>query len=618
MKIFTSIVRQVSDNVKEKKELVKAKLASSGKELRDHLPDQQMMYHLLPGQYAPIVRFNDFRELVEASARKFKHLPAFYLKGDEGEFSRQVSYIQFREDVYGLGTAMESMNMFDGFVGVISENRYEWCLAYLTIGAGGGVIVPLDRELGVEDLHNQIVSGGIRTIFYSKSMAAKIQEIAAMVDTPLVNLINMDAEEDSDMELSMDQLIIRGTAMFHQGDTRYESRKVDPEKLGILSFTSGTTSNAKAVMLSQKNICFDVYAVEHSLICDERDSMLVILPLHHTYSCTASFLTMFDRGTGIAFCRSLKALSTALTEFKPTIILMVPALLEALARRVEKAVSSDEEMVRRVEMGHKVCDRAQRFGIDIRKRVFKDIHDKMGGRLRLIISGAAAINPEVLKSFESYGFTIRQGYGLTETAPIVAVNESKGNKYESVGRPLQGVEVSIFDKDDNGIGEIGVRGDNVMMGYYMNQEATSKVFRDGWFMTGDLGYLDDDGYLYISGRSKNVIVTKNGKNIYPEELEIKLQRLPYVNEAMVTGEMDEKSGDLVVTAQIFPEYKQLEEDGITGEEAVYRQLWDEVKELNETLAPYKKVKALVVRAKDFERTSTNKVKRAAQANRVEH
>lgn len=617
MKILTTIAKQVSENIKEQRAKAVAKSAKKDEGRASSWSQIQSKFHL-PGYQRPADKVKDFRELIDKAAATYGHLPAFHLDGENGNFSRPVSYNQFREQIYGLGTAMEEAGMLDGFVGVLSENRYEWCLAYLTIGAGGSVIVPLDKELGVEDLHTQIVQGGLKTLFYSKSMSAKVAEIVAAGDTQLEYLINMDIGVSTEEEYSMSELIISGTEKYMRGNVRYEERTINPEKLGVLVFTSGTTSNSKAVMLSQKNICANMYSVLHSLYCDERDTMLVILPLHHTYCCTAGFLTVINRGTAIGFCKSLKAIAVALNEFKPTITMMVPAILEVLYRRVDSAISSNPETKAKVEKGMAICASAEKVGLDIRRTVFKDIHAKLGGRLKLIISGAAAINPAVLKAFEDFGFTIRQGYGLTETSPIVTVNETKGNKYESVGRPLLGVEVGILNPNENGIGEIGVKGDNVMMGYYKNPEATSMVFKDGWFLTGDLGYMDKDGYLYISGRSKNVIVTKNGKNIYPEELETKLQRMDYVNETMVTGEEDTKSDDLVVTAQIYPDYKALEQDGLTDEESIYNQLWGQIKALNESLPAYKKIRALVVRREDFERTSTNKVKRAAQANKVVH
>ena len=609
MNIFTTVAKQITDNIKEQREKVAQKKAINAIGNSNPLS-------FLANNKRPIEKVENYRELVDKAANSFGHLPAFHLEGENGNFSRPVSFIQFKEQVYGLGTAMASQGMLDGFVGILSENRYEWCLSYLTIGAGGTVIVPLDKELGVEDLHQQIIDGGITTLFYSKSMAKKVAEIVAAKDTQLKHLINMDLEENTEDEYSMKFLVAQGIDMYIHGNETYESRSIHPEKLGILVFTSGTTSNSKAVMLTQKNICFDIYSVLHSLYCDENDTMLIILPLHHTYSCTAGFLALFNRGCAIGFCKSLKGISIALNEYKPTITMMVPAILEVLYKRLDSAISNSPETKAKVEKGLALCNAADKVGLDIRRKIFKDIHAKLGGNLRLVISGAAAINPAVLRAFEGFGFTIRQGYGLTETSPIVTVNETKGNKYESVGKPIKDVEVAILDPNEHGIGEIGVKGDNVMMGYYRNPEATSKVFRDGWFLTGDLGYKDKDGFVYISGRSKNVIVTKNGKNIYPEELETKIQRLPFVNETMVSGEADTRSDDLIVTAQIFPDYKELEKAGYTDEESIYKLLWEEVKGLNESLASYKKVRALVVRKEDFERTSTNKVKRNAVANKV--
>ena len=333
--------------------------------------------------------------------------------------------------------------------------------------------------------------------------------------------------------------------------------EINPEEMRMLIFTSGTTDKSKGVMLSHKNICHDIMGVSQLLTADNRDNILSILPLHHTYECTAGFLTMVYLGVSIGFCEGLRHISKNIQEYKPSIIMSVPLILENVYNKIEKKAKKENKYLK-FRFGLFIAPLLAKLGIkDIQRKLFNEVHQNLGGRLRLIISGASALNPKISKAFRAMGFNLLQGYGLTECSPIVSVNRLEKYKDGSVGLPLAGVEVKILDPGRDKIGEILVRGDNVMIGYYRNEEATREVLKDGWLHTGDYGRIDKDGFLYITGRKKNVIVTKNGKNIYPEDIELYLNQSPHILESLVYGVDDPEHDETRVCAQIVPRMEYL-------------------------------------------------------------
>ncbi|MHB8064668.1 MAG: AMP-binding protein, partial [Ruminiclostridium sp.] len=429
---------------------------------------------------------------------------------------------------------------------------------------------------------------------------------------------DIDTEEiDSSNDfLSYRGLIKKGKALIASGDKSYLEVEIDENKMCALIYTSGTTDLAKGVMLSSKNIVSDVLAVCSMLYLDENDSALSILPLHHTYECTAGFLVMMYNGCCLSFNEGLKHIVTNLQETKPTILMLVPLILENMHKKIIKQASKNIFSKVKLNVALEVSNFLYYFlKIDIRKKLFKQILNVFGGKVRLVISGAAAINPDVSNDLCAMGIRIVQGYGLTECSPIVAVNNDRGYRSDSAGKALAGMEIRVEDIGDDGIGELVISGDNVMLGYYENPVATLKVLRNGCLYTGDLGYIDEEGYIYITGRKKNVIVTKNGKNIFPEEVEAYLTKCPYVKESLVWGRFDEESGETDVNAQIVVDMDEIKEKlnlSRISKDEIYRIIQAEVKEINKQMPLYKRIKNFTIREEEFVKTTTKKIKRYAE------
>lgn len=430
--------------------------------------------------------------------------------------------------------------------------------------------------------------------------------------------IDIDMEETDSCNdfLSYQGLIQKGNSLIANGDRSYLESEIDENKMCALIYTSGTTDLAKGVMLSSKNIVSDVMAVCSMLYIDENDSALSILPLHHTYECTAGFLVMMYNGCCLSFNEGLKHIVTNLQETKPTILMLVPLILENMHKKIIKQASKNIFSKVKLNVALEISNFLFYFlKIDIRKKLFKKILSVFGGNVRLVISGAAAINPDVSNDLCSMGIRIVQGYGLTECSPIVAVNNDKGYRSDSAGKALAGMEITVEDIGEDGIGEFVISGDNVMLGYYENPTATNKVLHDGYLYTGDLGYIDEEGYVYITGRKKNVIVTKNGKNIFPEEVEAYLLKCPYVKESLVWGRFDEESGETDVNAQIVVDIDEIKEKlnlSIISQDEIYRVIQAEVKEINKQMPLYKRIKNFTIREDEFLKTTTKKIKRYAE------
>lgn len=552
---------------------------------------------------------NNLKEMLEQSQKLFGNKDAFLVKCSDGMY-RGISFTQFKNDVDALGTAFIDLGLKDRFIAVIGENRYEWCVTYLATANGTGTIVPLDKELPLPEIENLLARSDISAIVFSGKYEKEMKQLAA-TSNPNRLFINMDAVQDENGFLSFKKLIERGNALIKAGERAFLDAVINNEAMNILLFTSGTTDLAKGVMLSHKNICTDITAVCSMIYIDSNDSVLSILPLHHTYECTCGFLVMIYNGCTIAFCEGLKHIAKNLQETKPSILLAVPLILEGMYKKLWDQAAKNG-MKRRLKAAVFISKALGLFGIDIRKKLFAKIHQNLGGNIRLIISGAAAIEPSVSKGFRAMGFTILQGYGLTECSPIVTVNREKSFRNDSIGLLLPGMEAKIDKPDKNGIGEIVVKGGNVMLGYFENQLATEKVLKDGWFYTGDLGRMDSKGFFYITGRKKNVIVTKNGKNIFPEEVEAYLNKSPYILESLVWGKVDEASEETFVCAQIVPDIETMKE-GLNktelSKEEIFNIINAEVKATNKSMPLYKRIRQFTIREEEFAKTTTKKIKR---------
>ncbi len=552
----------------------------------------------------------DLKDMINTSASLYGDKNAFLVKNAPGGQYVPVKFTRFKSDIDELGTALMDLGLSGKKVALIGENRYEWVVTYLAVVNGVGVVVPLDRELPAQEVRNLLERSGASAIVYSSKVGSVIEEAMQGLDN-LEYVISMDAPEHLDNRLSWKQLQRKGKRLLLEEQRYFIDAEIDREAMCALLFTSGTTGMAKGVMLSHKNITANVYNMSKYVNVTDNQTGLSVLPMHHTYELTCHVFTCIYQGCTIAICEGLKYIVKNMAEAQATVMLGVPLIFESMHKKVWKQAEQSgkaDKMRTAIQLSKKLG----KFNIKSTKKLFKAVHQAMGGHMRMFISGAAAIDPTVIEDFNAMGITMFQGYGMTENAPIIAVNKDRYYKPASVGLPMPGTEIRIIDPDENGVGEIICKGDSVMIGYYNNPEETARVLVDGWLHTGDYGYFDKDGFLYIAGRKKNVIVTKNGKNIFPEEVEFYLSKSDYIREVVVWGLEDEKTGDTVVQAEIFPDHPAIEEKfGRVSEEELRRILKREIDEINEHMPLYKRVKRFEIREEEFEKTTTKKIKRYA-------
>lgn len=555
---------------------------------------------------------NDLKDMLNSSAELFAKRPAYLIKDRPGGEYRPVLYEQVKKDVDALGTRLLDLGLKDRKIAVMGENSYKWIVSYLATANGTGVVVPLDRELPPKEISNLIKRAGVSAIIYSEKVEATVNE--ALKECSEVECrISMAAQEHKDGILSFDRLIEEGAEAILQGDRRFLDAPIDREAMCTLLFTSGTTGLAKGVMLSHKNITANVYNMSKYVKIREPGIGLSVLPMHHSYEMTCHIFTGCYQGMCIAICEGLKYIQKNMKESKATVMLGVPLIFETMHKKVWKQAENSgkaEAMKKLISVSKKLKLYNNQKLI---RKLFSQLHQSIGNNMSLFIAGGAASNPDVIRDYEAMGVPMIQGYGMTENAPIIAVNRDCYSKADSVGKPMPGTEVKILEPDPDGVGEIICRGPSVMIGYYNDPQATAAVLRDGWLYTGDYGRLDEEGFLYICGRKKNVIVTKNGKNIFPEEVEYYLQQSKYIEEVVVYGTEDERTGDLIIRAEIFPDFAAIEEDlGEMSEEGIKDFMKTVVDEANEQMPLYKRVKRFHIRQEEFEKTTTRKIKRHSQ------
>lgn len=554
----------------------------------------------------------NLKHMIETSAELYADNVAFRQKFDKkGEFE-SITYRQALEDINALGTALIDLGLKDKRIAVCGANCYQWAISYLAVVCGVGVVVPLDKELSAGELEQLINDAEAEAVLCDDKSLEKFKEIKN-----IKTYIGF-THEDSEDVISQKTLIEKGKKLLADGDRRYLDAEIIRDEMSILLFTSGTTGISKGVMLSHGNIVEDLMASPTVLKVNPWDIFFSVLPLHHTYECTCGFLMPLYKGASIAYCQGLKYIQKNLAEVQPTMFLAVPAIFELLNKKIWQGIKAKgkEDQVKRLM---KLNRTAHKMGFKpFDNNVFKDITAVFGGRMRMLIVGGAAINPDILQDFRDFGITALQGYGLTECAPMGALSPDLYPKNASVGRAFPGFEAKIIDKDENGTGEICLRGGNVMLGYYKNPEATKEVIdEEGWFHTGDLGYIDKEGYIFLTGRKKNVIITKNGKNVFPEELEYYLSNVPYVAESMVFA-IDSKGGeDITIVASIYPDKDELKVylgEGYTSGQ-VEELLWNEIDKINDKVPFFKKIKKLVVRDCEFDKNTSKKIKRFSEENK---
>lgn len=561
------------------------------------------------------IGYENLKEMLQKSGEMYGNRPAYMFKTEVPGKFREITHKEFRDDINELGTALIELGLKDKRIAVISENRYEWGVAYLSVVTGTGVIVPLDRALPDNEIESLILRSEVEAIFYSNKYNEVMNRLKEQGNTNIKYFISMDLEKQEDGIYSIKELIKQGKQLIEQGNREFLDAKIDAEKMSIMLFTSGTTAMSKAVMLSHKNICSNLKDITSVIKITENDRFLSFLPLHHTFECTVGFLYPISRGGAIAFCEGIRHIADNIKEFQITAMISVPILFENMYKKVMKGIEKKGKL-ETVKKGIKISQFLLKFGIDIRKKLFKEIHDNLGGKARLFVAGGAALDPEAEKGFNELGFAMYQGYGLTESSPVIAAEDDKYQRLGSIGKAFPNMEVKIEEPNEDGVGELMAKGPTIMLGYYNNEEATKDTIEDGWLHTGDLAKIDKDGYIFICGRKKFVIVLKNGKNIYPEELETLVNKIEGVKETFVYGR-PEDDGDYKICAKIVYDKGLMEEIyHVTNEEEIKEAIWQEVKKVNKTMPAYKYIREITVTDKDLIKTTTQKIKRFEEMKTV--
>ncbi len=560
-------------------------------------------------------KFDNIRDLINNSVKLYPSNIAFKIKHKDGKnvSYTNITYTNFQNDINYVGTGLQKLGYKDKRIAVIGKNCYEWAVTYYAVINGLGVIVPLDKGLPKEEIESLLIRSKADMIVFEKSYEDSINEIFQKKSTNLKEVVCMEKSKFDDIKC-LDDIKQIGEQELKNGNNNYLDNEIDNKKMASIIFTSGTTSLAKAVMLSHYNIVSNIYNMQCVEKMYSTDVNMAFLPFHHTFGSTGLTLFLASGATNV-FCDGLRYIQDNLKEYKVSVFVCVPLLIEAMYKKIMLQIEKQGKK-EKFEKGLKISQFLLKFGIDVRRKIFKDIINNLGGNIRFIISGASAIDKNVAKGFNDFGILTVQGYGLTETAPVIAAENIKNIRYGSVGFPLPEVSVKIDNPNEEGIGEIVAKGPNVMLGYYENKEATDEVLKNGWFHTGDLGYIDEDGFIFITGRKKNVIVLKNGKNVYPEELELLINNLPYVAESMVYGMP--KDDDLVVSVKIvYNETYVKQKFGDVSEEELHDIIWKDIKEINKGLVKYKYIKNLVITNEPMVKTTTAKVKRFEEMKKMD-
>ena len=548
------------------------------------------------------IEITDLKDMLKKSGEKYGEKIAYKIRQENGY--KEITHNEVRKMVDGLGTKLIDMGLKDKRIAVIGENRYEWEIAYLSIVCGTGTVVPLDKSLPENELESLIERSKAEAIICSQKYVEILKK------TKLKYIISMDLEKDNDGIISQKRLISEGIQLVKSGNTSFTNAKIDNEKMRIMLFTSGTTSISKAVALSHKNICSNLMDISSILDVNSSDVFLSFLPLHHVFECTVGFLFSLYVGAETVFCDGIRHIPENLAEYKVSVMASVPAIYERLFKIIKKHL----EKQGKVEQILKDEEKYKDSSMEKKKEVFKEIHDLLGGNIKLFISGAASLEPSIEEKFRRLGFNMVQGYGLTETSPVVAIGNKKYHKTGSIGKCVPSDEVKLLDINKDGIGELAVKGPNVMLEYYENKEATEKVLKNGWFQTGDLARIDEEGYIFICGRKKSVIVLKNGKNIFPEEMETLINKEDGVEESFIFGKPISKDpNDIKIFVKIV--YNKESFEGKTETE-IKEYFNEKIKSINKTMPHYKAIRGIIISDKPLIKTTTNKIKREKNLEQI--
>lgn len=551
------------------------------------------------------LKINDLKDMLNKTGRLYADKPAYRIKVEEGKYI--YTHKEVRDMINNLGTALINLGLKGKRIAVIGENRYEWEIAYLSIVCGTGIVVPLDKSLPANELELLIERSDVEAIFYTKKYSDIIQNIKFSEKNKLKHLISMDNDENCEGIYSQKELIREGKKLIEEGNNEFLNAKINPKEMEMMLFTSGTTSKSKVVALSHENICTNLMDIGSVLDVTQDDVFLSILPIHHVFECTVGFLFSLYKGAETVFCDGLRHIVENLNEYHVTVMACVPGIYERIFMMIRKKIEKQGKLEEILENEEKY----KNFSMQKKKEVFKEIHDMLGGKIKLLISGAAALDKTIEEKYRLLGLNLVQGYGLTETSPVVAVGTNKNYKLGSIGKTVPSAEAKLVDVNDDGIGELVVRGSSVMLGYYENEKVNKKSLQDGWFYTGDLAKIDEEGYIFICGRKKSVIVLKNGKNIFPEEMENLVNKIEGIKESFIFGKIQSNDENnikinvkIVFDRDVIKDVYKVEKD-----EEIYKVLSKKIKEVNQNMPSYKAIRGMILTEEPLIRTTTNKIKR---------
>ena len=555
-----------------------------------------------------IIQITDLKDMLNKTGEIYGDRPGYKIKVSEGKY-KTYTHKEIRDMINYLGTALINMGLKGKRIAVIGENRYEWELSYMSVVCGTGIVVPLDKSLPANELEELIERSEVEAIFYSGKYEEIIEKIKYSDKNKLKHLISMDLEHNIEGVYSQKELIETGKKLVEEGNREFIDAKINPEEMQIMLFTSGTTSKSKVVALSHRNLASNLMDFCSVLDADSNDRVLSFLPLHHVFECTVGMLFSLYLGAERAFCEGLRHIMQNLNEYQITFASFVPAIYENMHKNIIKALEKEGKL----EAVRKLMEENKDKTMAEKREIFKDINKLFGGNIRLFLSGAAALDKEVEEDFRAWGINLCQGYGLTETSPVIAVETNENFRVGSIGKALPHVQAKLEDVDAEGMGELVVKGPNIMIEYYGNEEATKESLKDGWFYTGDLAKIDEDGYIFICGRKKSVIVLKNGKNIFPEEMETLVNKIEGVKESFIFGKQqsDDKEDIKINVKIIFDREIMKEAYKVETDEEIHKVLADKIKDINQIMPKYKAIRGMIISEEPLIKTTTNKIKRQA-------
>ena len=559
------------------------------------------------------LEIKNLKDMLKKSGEKYGEKNAYKIRLEKNKY-KTYTHKDVRQMINYLGTRLIDLGLKNKRIAVIGENRYEWEIAYLSIVCGTGIVVPLDKSLPQNELEKVIERSGVEAIFYSEKYTDILKTIVGRGIGNLKTLISMDLKHHTEGIYSQNELISEGKKLVENGNKSFIDATIYNEKMSIMLFTSGTTSDSKIVALSHKNLVSNLMDIASSLDINSSDVFLSFLPLHHVFECTVGFLFSLYVGAETVFCDGIRYIVDNLKEYKVSVMASVPAIYERIFKIIRREIAGSNNLEEILENEEKY----KNSSMEEKKKVFKDIHDMLGGNIKLLISGAASLDKEIEEKYRNLGLNLVQGYGLTETSPVIGIGTNKYHKVGSIGKTVPSVEAKVVDCNKEGIGELIVKGPNIMIGYYQNEEATKKAIVDGWFYTGDLARIDEEGYIFICGRKKNVIVLKNGKNIYPEEMENLINKIEGVEESFIYGKQlsSDKENIKIYAKIVYDEEVVKNAYKVQSKEEIHREIANKIREINSLMPKYKAIRGFSLTKEPLIKTTTNKLKRQQNLEKI--